>query len=719
LELPLSQPLQRDLFGETGEPSEPVPLAENCFAEVVFDRPVPQSYHYAVPAALADYASPGKRVRAPFGRGDRSSIGFCVAVNNSAPAHDLKPIQAVVDAEPLITAELLKLTHWMADYYLCGWGQVLSAIIPAGAKSRAGTRLAVFVELVPETDWPQPVPELSTKQQTVLRGLREIAAPIELSRLARVARCGRGPIEGLITKKLARRLALRVDRWEAEALESLPEDQSFSLNEDQLNAWAHVETAVRAGGFRPFLLYGVTGSGKTEIYLRAIEEIVRQGKQAIMLVPEISLTPQTIQRFQGRLGEVAVLHSHLGNADRGNYWRRIASGELSVVVGARSAVFAPTRRLGLIVIDEEHEGSFKQETTPRYHARDVAVMRARLSNLPILLGSATPSLESWHNAQRGQYQLLTLPKRVLDRPLPKIGLIDLRHDTPVRGRSGALSFGMERALKDTLREGGQAMLLLNRRGFSTYVHCPSCGHVEKCRFCDIALTHHRQQEILLCHSCGYEAKPTDKCPKCGRYEVRFQGLGTEKLQAEIEKRFPDYIVRRMDSDTMKRPGSHAKLLSAFRQGLVHILLGTQMIAKGFDFPNVTLVGVINADLGLNIPDFRSAERTFQLLSQVAGRTGRGERGGRVLIQTFNPEHPSIALATHHDYLGFARAELPQRQAHGYPPFERLARVIVRSKQEQTASLQAERMAAAFRNALEQESGVRGQGSGAKLNRFLP
>ena len=503
----------------------------------------------------------------------------------------------------------------------------------------------------------------------------------------------------LVQKGVARRVVRRVDHLPATSGETTLPDKPVILNEDQLLAWAPLELALRRGGFQAFLLHGVTGSGKTELYLRAIEEILAQGKEAIVLVPEISLTPQTIQRFRGRCGEVAVLHSHLGDAERGNHWRRIFQGQVQVVVGARSAVFAPARRLGLIVIDEEHEQTFKQESTPRYHARDVAVMRARLENIPILLGSATPSLESWHNAQRGQYTLLSLPKRVLARPLPRVDLIDLRHDTPGRGYVSALSPTLERAMREALDDHGQVMLLLNRRGFSTHVHCPGCGFVESCRFCDLVLTYHRQRDVLLCHYCGYEEEPPVQCPQCGRQTVRYQGLGTEKLQNEIEKRFPNYVVRRMDSDTMKRPGSHGRLLRAFRNGEIHILLGTQMIAKGLDFPNVTLVGVVNADIGLHIPDFRSAERTFQLLAQVAGRTGRSARGGRVLVQTFNPEQSCIALAATHDFVRFAAKELAQRQAHNYPPYQRLVRLIIRSRDQKEGSDFAERVAGLFQTAM--------------------
>jgi primosomal protein N' (replication factor Y) len=419
-----------------------------------------------------------------------------------------------------------------------------------------------------------------------------------------------------------------------------------------------------------------------------------------VLVPEISLTPQTVARFRGRFPHVAVLHSHLSNSDRGSYWRQIAAEKVQVVVGARSAVFAPTRRLGLIVVDEEHEHSFKQETTPRYHARDVAVMRAHLEGIPIVLGSATPSLESWHNARRGQYRLLSLPQRVLNLPLPDVHLIDLRHEPPSRGRYRAVSPSLQQAMQRALDQGGQVILLLNRRGFSTYICCPACGHVVQCRFCDVSMTHHRERDVAMCHYCGYEQAPPERCPECGLGQIRYLGQGTEKLEAEIAQKFPGVPMLRMDSDTMRRPGSHAKALAAFRQGEVRILLGTQMIAKGLDFPNVTLVGVVNADLGLHIPDFRSAERTFQLLAQVAGRTGRGPRGGRVLVQTFNPEHAAIALAAQHDYRRFAELELRQRQEHLYPPFSRMARIVLRGKDQTAVESFAQRLAASFRSALE-------------------
>jgi primosomal protein N' (replication factor Y) len=689
--------------GELFDDPAPHATASGLFAEVVYDRPLDHAYSYSVPANLRDAISIGKRVLAPFGKGDRPTTGYCVHLSEVAPARTLKPLLRVLDAEALFDLNLLRLTRWMADYYLCGWGQVLNVVVPSGARNQAGLRAATFVAAVAQEQLPSPLPKLTPKQAGAYAQLRDFGRPMEMRRLARLARCGLGPLDLLIEKGLIKRVVRRIERFPAEltAPNAAAVRTNITLNGDQLRAWAQILAAVEAGGFHPFLLYGVTGSGKTELYLRAIEEVVKRGKEALVLVPEISLTPQTIQSFRGRSGELAVLHSHLGNAERAAHWRKIARGEVHVVVGARSGVFAPTRNLGLIVIDEEHETSFKQDATPRYHARDVAVMRARLEGIPIILGSATPSLETWYNAQRGQYQLLQLPNRVEDRPMPPVTLIDMRHDLPRDGRFHALSAALEGAMRHALGGGGQVILLLNRRGFSTHLHCPACGHVEQCKFCDLAMTFHRWRDVTLCHHCGYEQSPPQACPKCGQAQVRYQGSGTEKLQAEVEEKFGDYVVRRMDSDTMRRPGSHASLLNAFRNGEVHVLLGTQMIAKGLDFPNVTLVGVINADIALHLPDFRAAERTFQLLSQVAGRAGRGPRGGRVLVQTYQPEHPGIALAAAHNYEAFVTGELTHRRDHNYPPYHRLVRLMVRSRNQEDAANFADKLAGTIRTALEQ------------------
>jgi primosomal protein N' (replication factor Y) len=695
--------MQQDLFQEPIAPAENVPPPEpgtGLFAEVVFDRPLDHAFTYAVTQELMEAVAVGKRVRAPFGKGDRATIGYCVGLTNQAPPRAVKALLGVLDDRALLDDKLLRLTRWMADYYLCGWGQVLNAVVPMGAREQAGMKNQSLLEAVPENELPVPTPSLTPRQSAALTVLREAGVAMDVKQVAKLADCGSAPLDALVQKGFARRVLRRVDAFADSHHEADQDNTPPTLNPDQQRAFDAMLPTLRSGGFHAYLLHGVTGSGKTEVYLRAIQEVISQGKEAIVLVPEISLTPQTIARFKGRCGEVAVLHSHLGDAERGGHWRRVAAGQVQVVVGARSAVFAPTRKLGLIVIDEEHETTFKQESTPRYHGRDVAVMRARLENVPILLGSATPSLESLYNAQRGQYTLLSLPVRVADRALPNVMLIDRRHSDPHRGnRLPAISDPLDHAMRTSLKAGGQVILLLNRRGFSTHIHCPTCGHVETCRFCDLATTYHKYRDMLLCHYCGYEQAPPQRCGQCGQAAVRYQGLGTEKLQEEVEQRFPNYVVRRMDSDTMKKPGSHARVLGAFRNGLIHILLGTQMIAKGLDFPNVTLVGVINADVGLHVPDFRAAERTFQLLSQVSGRAGRGHAGGRVMVQTFTPDHPAIALAAAHDFAGFAAQEMGHRQTHNYPPFQRLARVILRSRNQEQAGTFAEQMAGAFNQTL--------------------
>lgn len=700
------------------EPLEAAP-APGLFAQVVFNRPLGQALTYAVPNELASAVRVGQRVKAPLGRGNHLALGYVVELTSTAPASParLKSIRTIVDEQPLLTPELLRLTRWLAEYYLCGWGQALDAAVPAGAKAAAGTRLRPFVQAVDEADLP-PIPaKLSRKQLNALGVLREAGRAMEASHLAERAGCGLPVVWALVRHGFARRLVRRTEQMRSPITPTAqPVEPPLELNEEQAAALATIRGALAADDFKPFLLFGVTGSGKTEIYLQAIDAVVQSGRQAIVLVPEISLTPQTIRRFAGRFAQVAVLHSHLSAAERGLQWRRIASGEAQVVVGARSAIFAPVPRLGLVVVDEEHEGSFKQESTPRYNARDVAVRRAQLAKVPVILGSATPALESWSNANKGQYQLLTLAKRVGERPLPRVELIDLRREPPQRGRYRAIGPTMERAIHQTLQAGGQVILLLNRRGFDTYLFCAECGHVVKCRFCDVAMTHHRPASAAsqgvasasaarlaaskaICHYCGYQTLPPAECPECRVGRIRFLGLGTEKLEAELAERFPGVPAQRMDSDTMRRGGSHARALDAFQEGSTRILFGTQMIAKGLDFPGVQLVGVIHADTALHLPDFRAAERTFQLLAQVAGRSGRGAQPGRVLVQSYTPEHPCIRLAAEHDYPQFARLELHYRQQHGYPPFRRLARLVIRSRNSEAARGFAETLGAALADGL--------------------
>ncbi|MCA9235263.1 MAG: primosomal protein N', partial [Planctomycetales bacterium] len=453
------------------------------------------------------------------------------------------------------------------------------------------------------------------------------------------------------------------------------------------------------------------GSGKTEVYLQAIEHVVGFGRQAIVLVPEISLTPQTVRRFRARFDRIAVLHSRLTDVERQRHWRRIAAGEVQVIVGARSAVFAPAPHLGLIVIDEEHEASFKQDSAPRYHARDVAWQRAVAEGVPLVLGSATPALESWQRTRTGEFELLDLPRRVLDRPMPEVAIIDLRERDESRFSRGSITRRLHQAMAAALADGGQVMLLLNRRGFSTHLQCPACGFVAKCDHCDLSLTFHRQDNVVLCHYCDFEQQPPEFCPDCKSRSIRYGGLGTQKLEAEVRARFPDFPVARMDTDSMRGRTSHEEVLDRFRRGEIRILLGTQMIAKGLDFPGVTLVGVVNADTALHLADFRAAERTFQLVAQVAGRTGRGQRGGRVLVQTLSPEHPAIVAAARHDFEMFAADAVVERRAMGYPPYGAMARMVVRGASEVQTRESAGELGERLRSAAAGDDAVRILGPG--------
>jgi primosomal protein N' (replication factor Y) len=651
---------------------------------------------------------PGRRVRVPLGRGNRSVVGYCVALENKAAGgQKLKPVAAVLDREPLLSASMLRLTQWMADYYLCPLGQVLEAVVPAGVRQQAGTREVTLLSVRPEI-----VPQLaglkvSAKQFEALRILAASPKPLSAKQLAARAGCTMAPITALRKKGYLVEQVERMSGDRSAAGVVYQREAPHELNEDQVAALAAIQESLQAAEHRTILIHGVTGSGKTEVYIQAIEQVVRFGRQAILLVPEISLTPQTVARFRARFDRVAVLHSHLSDVERHEHWRRIARGEVEVVVGARSAIFAPTPHLGLIVLDEEHETTFKQETAPRYHARDVALQRAVDQNVPLVLASATPSLESWHRAQQGEYRLVEMPRRVLNLPMPVVKTIDLRNEIHAKQSRGAISRPLHRAMDAALRDGGQVILLLNRRGHSTHIQCPACGYAVLCPNCELALTFHRHDSTTVCHYCDYHSTAPTACPDCKFPGIRFSGFGTQKLEVEVRARFPEYPCLRMDTDSMRGRGSHEAALATFREGRTRILLGTQMIAKGLDFPNVTLVGVINADTALHFPDFRAAERTFQLVTQVAGRTGRGERGGQVLVQTLSPDAPAIMAAVQHDLAAFAQQELPHREALGYPPFSSMVRIVVRGTSQARAHALAEELVRRLRAATKGvTSGVR-------------
>lgn len=697
---------QADLFGASSEDTGP-------FAGVVLNRPVDQVWTYRVPERLRASIQLGARVRVPLGRGNNPAVAYCVRLDDQPPTDAegrpllparVKDLFDVLDDPPLIDQTMLDLTRWMAMYYACSWGQALDAVVPAGVKKGAGTRIKTCL-IVPEEVLGRPTPDdVTPKQREILALLLRSTEPLTIEDACRLAKCGVGPIGALRKRGLVHTFKRRMDRplarLEDEAAGAPPATGNaappLELTDEQRGVLNQMRPILAGSDFATILLHGVTGSGKTEVYLCAIDQVVAHGREAIVLVPEISLTPQTIRRFARRFPKIAVLHSHLSDAERHRHWKAIAAGEVQVVVGARSAVFAPTRNLGLIVIDEEHESTFKQETAPRYHARDIAVKRAQMLGVPVILGSATPALETWRNAEHGRYVRLTLSKRVADRPMPPVEIIDMRHEPPSRGNpfsglSGRLRMAMEQALDD----GGQVILLLNRRGFHTFILCPSCGHTLKCDACDIALTHHKGRQRAICHTCDAERDPPSYCPACNGAGLHYGGIGTERLEREVRAAFPDQVIQRMDSDTMRSPGSHERVLKMFKEGEVRILLGTQMIAKGLDFPNVTLVGVISADTALHLPDFRAAERTFQLVAQVAGRTGRGDRPGKVIVQTYSPDAPAIRHAAQHDYLGFVAGELPERQQRGVPPYGRLVRLIARGPDEEAVGQFLQTLAGRF------------------------
>jgi primosomal protein N' (replication factor Y) len=740
-------PRQQSLFDAEPEAWELDVAEQRLVASIVLATGPPGEFDYEIPVGLADaehlnrLVEPGRRVRVPFGRGDRAVVGYCVDVGTKPVGRRrLKAVAGVVDERRLFSPAMLRLTRWMADYYLATWGQVLEAVAPAAVRRLAGTREVKLLRLADGVAARLGELKLrSPQQRKLLETLAASDQPLTAIELAQRAGCTTAPVQALVKAGLIEATKSRIPSGplplegrvgegvrsgytaqsplpnpplRAEGAGGKNEGEKWPLNPHQQSALDSILTSIDAREPRGILLHGVTGSGKTEVYLQAIERVASFGRQAIVLVPEISLTPQTVRRFAARFPRVAVLHSHQTDVERSQHWRAIARGDVPVIVGARSAVFAPTPHLGLIVIDEEHETTFKQDTVPRYHARDVAWQRAQAEGVPLVLGSATPSLESFQRTHTGEFQLLELPKRVLDLPLPQVMTVDLRDPGQTRFSRGSISRPLHQAMTAALRDGGQVMLLLNRRGFATHIQCPACGYVLKCEHCDLAMTYHRQHNTALCHYCDHEAAPPTACPDCKSPAIRYGGLGTQKLEMEVRSRFPEYTSARMDVDSMRQRGSHDTVLSAFQRGEIRILLGTQMIAKGLDFPNVTLVGVINADTALHLPDFRAAERTFQLIAQVAGRTGRGRQGGRVLVQTLNPDHPAIAAAVRHDYQRFATHELAIRRAAGYPPYAALLRIVVRGPQETTTRETAKQLGERLRQSAAADATLRILGPGA-------
>jgi len=668
------------------------------YARVAPPLPVAGLFTYEVPEPLRGRVVPGVRVLAPFG--GRRLAAMCVGVDDTPPPPGVaaKPLLALLEDEPLAGKDILDLTAWVATATGCAWGEALDAALPPAVKSG---RPARTIEEIVLRDDPRlvraEVDRLQGKREKQARALRILAergGALPLRELMNLAHVSRSPLLSLVRAGLC---TLRQARAERDPLLGKPvaRTEPLELTPDQRAVHERILAVMQrefetgpGGPPKAFLLHGVTGSGKTEVYLQTLQRAVEAGRQGIVLVPEISLTPQTARRFRERFERVAVLHSHLTDAQRADQWRRIRRGGADVVVGARSAIFAPVPRLGLIILDEEHETSFKQQNVPRYHARDVALERARLAGAVVILGTATPSLEAFHASQDGLLERLELHERVGGGRMPEIVMVDL---TLERRRGGAFSFvtdPLRAAMEDALSRDGQVLLFLNRRGWSPVMLCGTCRQSLKCPHCSVSMTMHRRAARVICHYCGTEKPPPSACPACGG-ALHPLGYGTEKVEEEVRQGFLQASVARMDSDTMSGRGSHEQALADFGAGRTRVLIGTQMIAKGLDFPNVLLVGVICADSALFLPDYRAAERTFQLLAQVVGRTGRGPRGGRVVVQAFDPRHIAIRCGVAQDYETFAAHELPLRQEIGYPPFSRLVRIIVHADEETGARARAE------------------------------
>jgi primosomal protein N' (replication factor Y) (superfamily II helicase) len=689
------------------------------FARVIIDRAIRRELDYAIPETLAERVSVGARVRVPFR--DKSALATVVTLLEDSSAKGIREIEAVIGEGATLSERLLELARWISAYYCCPIEAVMRSFLPQVIRrAEVGWKKQQFVQiaanLLPET--LEVIRRRAPRQAELLDELARASAPIPAAAILRRLSLNATTLRALATHKrvILTEAAVARDPHAGEQFVANPE---LVLNEEQTAAFARILSAVDAPeNARPILLHGVTGSGKTELYLHAIRETLRRGKTAIVLVPEISLTPQTVERFKSRFAEtqeiVAVLHSHLSEGERHDEWHKVHSGQAKIVIGARSAVFAPLKNLGLIVVDEEHETSYKQEEAPRYHARDVAVVRGKIERCVVLLGSATPSLESYYNALTKKYELTTLTLRVDNCEMPLIRIVDLRQER--RSERAILSEKLRGGISDRLSKREQTILFLNRRGFSTSLLCSNCGKARDCPNCSVALTFHRSRSRLSCHLCGHTAAVPKKCPECGEAALIYAGFGTEKVEATVAQIFPEAVVKRMDADSMTRKEAYRDTLRAFRTGKIDILVGTQMIAKGLHFPNVTLVGIINADLALHLPDFRAGERTFQLLTQVAGRAGRGETPGEVFVQSYTPFSPSIQFARHHDFAGYVEQELEFRERCDFPPFQHAVLVTIRSAHEERARFSAETLRRKLRDSLPEEF-IIGEATAAPLEKL--
>lgn len=695
-EQPTEPPEQRDLFGVRAEDAALKSKATRV-ARVQLEGAAAMELDYAIPEELAGKVEVGSRVTVPL-QNRRVNAVVLELPQESAHRGRLKEVAALIGQRPMFTPALLKLTRWMADYYLVAPHQVLRTMLPQAVREKPGSFVTDSHLTLVKTPAPEVWEKLQQRapmQARVIEVLRSFKGEATLSQIRRDVPRATTLLKPLLKAGWITRSEVRVERDPFQDERFLP-SAPHVLTAEQQAACARITVALEAGEkTKPILLQGVTGSGKTEVYLRSIAQVLEHGGTALVLVPEISLTPQTIERFKARFSErherIAVLHSHLSDGERHDEWFKIHEGRADIVIGARSAIFAPLERLGIIIVDEEHEPSFKQDETPRYHARDLAVVRGSLEACVVLLGSATPSLESFENAGSGKYELVKLTQRTDGKTLPLIRIVDMRMErrkgTGVSvAQASILSEKLRAAITARLEKKEQSILFLNRRGFNTSLSCLSCGETVQCQDCSIPMTLHKHESRLVCHVCGARRLPPSKCPSCNEPGLKFSGFGTERVEEVVRAVFPQARVARVDTDTIRRKNQLRDLLRDFRAQKIDLLIGTQMIAKGLDFPNVTLVGVLNADLALSLPDFRAAERTLQLLVQVAGRAGRGEVKGEVVVQTHAPHSPAVQFARHNDFEGFAQQELEQRRAFHYPPYSHVVILASRGQHQALAEL---------------------------------
>ncbi len=622
-------------------------------------RVTDQLFTYSIPQRLSGCVQIGMRVRVPFGRGNRLLLALVLQITTEAPPQgtDEKEIVACLDEEPVIGEEAIRIAHFLAEQALSDYTSAFSVVLPPRAAETLSPKTKQYYRVTDSGKAAQCAPN-ALRQIKALDALKN-AEMLERTELLRQSGASTATLASLEKKGWIVRETQRIRR-RAPRTVSAYERRALSAEQQRVFEQVH-------GSRETFLLCGVTGSGKTEIYLQLAEAVLREGKEVIILVPEISLTPQTIARFQGRFGDrIAVLHSRLTPAQRAEEWARIASGEVSIAIGARSAIFAPFSRLGLIVIDEEHEQSYYSEQNPKYHAHDIARIRSDYHGCPLILGSATPSLDSLYRVEQGDWRRLNLAQRAGSGAMPEIHVVDMREELKANNRS-MFSAALREAIAEALSRKEQVILFLNKRGHTSYVFCRSCGYVYRCEACDVAMTYHKHRDRLICHYCGRQRAHTRKCPQCGSDAVREFGAGTEQLEEEAVQLFPHAVIRRADADTMHVKGAYEQVYDQMQRGGIDILIGTQMIAKGLDFPNVTVVGIMAADLTLNLPDFRACERAFQLFTQVSGRAGRGAKAGHVFIQTYKPDHYAIRCAVSHDVDLFYKKEMAVRQANAQPP----------------------------------------------------